>query len=314
MVWCEVSATVPVPWVEPVADVLRAEAPEGVAIEEPVVPLGPEEGVRVDRRRPAVVRAYLPVDDGLGERLARIAAALHAAGLPAHLHTRTVRAEEWADAWKAHFHVERVGRRLVIRPSWRAYTPAPGEVVIDLDPGMAFGTGQHPTTRACLELLEAHVRPGARVLDVGTGSGILAVAAVGLGAGHCLALDIDPRAVQAAGENAARNGVADRVRVVQGSLGAGWTLDVPPPDGADLVLANIHAAAVAALAPAFAHALAPGGRLIASGVVADRLRGVLTALRGAGLTVERVRADGEWRTVLARASGAPPAPGRRRDR
>ena len=154
MTWCEISALVPVELAELAAEAMCAVAPNGVAIEDPLIPLGPDEGVRLERRRPSVVKAYLPVDDRLGERLDALDAALTALGLHPELRTRTVREQDWADAWKEHFHVERVGRRLVIRPSWRPFVPEPGDVVIDLDPGMAFGTGQHPTTRACLELLE----------------------------------------------------------------------------------------------------------------------------------------------------------------
>lgn len=299
MVWCEVSASAPVEQAETVAEALRAVAPGGVSIEDPLVPLGPDEGVRLDRRRPSVVKAYLPVDDTLGERLERLDTELARVGLRPELRTRTVHEEDWADAWKEHFHVEHVGERIVIRPSWRPYEPRPGDVVIDLDPGMAFGTGQHPTTRMCLALLEREVRPGAAVLDVGAGSGILAVAAIKLGAARCLALDIEPRAVQVARENAARNGVAGAIRAEVGSLGEGWQLPEPPPREADLVVANITAAAVASLAPAFAAALRPGGRLIGSGIIAERIDEVLSALGSAGFTVEEVRAEGDWRAVVA---------------
>lgn len=297
MTWCEISAAVPVELAELAAEAMRAVVPDGVAIEDPLIPLGPDEGVRLERRRPSLVKAYLPVDDRLGERLHALDAAFATLGLHPELRTRTVHEQEWADAWKEHFHVERVGRRLVIRPSWRPYTPQPDDVVIDLDPGMAFGTGQHPTTRTCLELLEERVTPGAVVLDVGTGSGILAVAAVKLGAARCLALDVDAQAVRVARENAARNGVADQVQVVEGTL----PIALAPRQAFDLALANITAAAVAALAPALTAALRPGGTLIGSGIVAGRLDEVLEALRAAGFVIREVRAVGDWRTVVARA-------------
>lgn len=297
MTWCEISALVPVELAELAAEAMCAVAPDGVAIEDPLIPLGPDEGVRLERRRPSVVKAYLPVDDRLGERLDALDAALAALGLHPELRTRTVHEQEWADVWKEHFHVERVGRRLVIRPSWRAYTPQPDDVVIDLDPGMAFGTGQHPTTRTCLELLEEHVAPGSVVLDVGTGSGILAVAAVKLGAARCLALDVDTQAVRVARDNVARNGVADRVQVAEGTL----PIALASRHAFDLALANITAAAVAALAPDLAATLRPGGTLIGSGIVADRLDAVLAALMAAGCSIIDVRAVGDWRTVVARA-------------
>jgi|DewCreStandDraft_1066081.scaffolds.fasta_scaffold00356_32 ribosomal protein L11 methyltransferase len=304
MTWCEISAAVPVELAELAAEAMRTVAPDGVAIEDPLIPLGPDEGVRLERHRPSVVKAYLPVDDRLGERLDALDAALTALGLRPALRTRTVRAQDWADAWKEHFHVERVGRRLVIRPSWRPFTPQPGDVVIDLDPGMAFGTGQHPTTRTCLELLEEHVRLGDVVLDVGTGSGILAVAAVKLGAARCLALDVDPQAVRVARDNAARNGVAERVQVAEGTL----TADDALRHAFDLAVANITAAAVAALAPALATALRPGGTLIGSGIVADRLDAVRAALAAAGCSVTDVRVVGDWRTLVARTGSTPDHP------
>lgn len=299
MTWCEISVSVPVEQAEMAAEALRSVAPAGVSIEDPVVPLGPEEGVRLERRRPSVVKAYLPVDDRLGERIEQLDAALAALELHPAIRTRHVEEEDWAGAWKEHFHVERFGERIVIRPSWREYAPRPGDVVIDLDPGMAFGTGQHPTTRMCLELLERHVTPGARMVDVGCGSGILAIAAIKLGAAHCLALDIEPQAVKVTRENAARNGVAAAIDGDLGSLGAGWSRPLPPPAGLDIAAANITAAAIAALAPAIAAALRPGGLLIGSGIIGERLPEVLAALDTAGFTIDAVYESGDWRAVTA---------------
>lgn len=325
MIWCEVSAAVSVEQAELVAEAMRTVAPAGVAIEDPFVPLGPEEGAWLDRRRPSLVKVYLPVDDRLGERLHQLDTALAALGLRPALRTRTVREEDWADAWKEHFHVQRIGRRIVIRPSWREYTPAPGDVVIDLDPGMAFGTGQHPTTRMCLELLEGEVQPGMGVLDVGTGSGILAIAVIKLGAARCLALDIEPQAVRIARENAVRNGVSDRIDIREGTLTlpsqpaqakaeqgarkAPWQMDKQGEgEQFDLVLANITATAVASLAPAFAAALRPGGRLIGSGIVAGRIAEVEKALHTARFIMEAIRREGDWCTVLATIPDTPGRP------
>lgn len=296
----------PLEQVEIVAEALRVVAPAGVSIEDPVTLLGPEEGFRLDWRRPAVVKAYLPVDDGLGERLEQLDAALAVVGLRPELTTRTVQEEDWADAWKEHFQIERFGERIVIRPTWRPYTPRPDDIVIDLDPGMAFGTGQHPTTRMCLELLEQLVQPADLLLDIGTGSGILAIAGVKVGAGRCLACDLEARSVQVARENITANGVSDYIQVETGTLehapGAGGVTvaGIAAPRSADLVVANISAAAIMALAPAFAGALRDGGRLIASGVIGEREAEVLAALTAAGLTIDAVRAGGDWRAIVAR--------------
>jgi ribosomal protein L11 methyltransferase len=199
------------------------------------------------------VRAVAEVRTALGH--------LQAFGLRpiGELQTSVVHEEDWADAWKEHFPVLRVGRRTVIKPTWREHESAPAEVVIELDPGMAFGTGLHPTTRLCLAQIEAWgdegLVEGARVLDVGCGSGILSLAAGHLRAREVLGLDTDPIAVEATLANARRNGLGGMIEARRGSLpsrGGG---------GFDLVLANLIASVVVELAPLLATELRPGGRL-----------------------------------------------------
>jgi ribosomal protein L11 methyltransferase len=225
------------------------------------------------------------------------------------LAVRSLAEEDWANAWKEHYHVLHIGARTVIKPSWRAYAPQPGEVVIELDPGMAFGTGLHPTTRGCLALIERALRPGDRVLDVGTGSGILALAALRLGAASVLALDVSDAAVAAARANAAANGLAERLEVRHATLeGAAGEPFLPLSPGLavlgaeigtfDLVLANIIARVIAQLAPALLRALRPGGIVIASGIIAERLEEAAAPLRAAGLTDVRYEQDGDWFTLL----------------
>ncbi|HEY8491138.1 MAG TPA: 50S ribosomal protein L11 methyltransferase [Dehalococcoidia bacterium] len=304
MEWMELTVTAARADAEAVADVLHRHA-GGVAVEEDIEVLDEAAGYRVRPESPVVLRAYLPVSDGSSERVWAARRDLDALPLSARpeVALRKVREEEWADAWKEFFQVERVGRRTVIRPTWRPYEPRPGDVVIHLDPGMAFGTGQHPTTRMCLAALEDLVTPGARVVDVGTGSGILAIAAVGLGAAAVLALDTDPVAVEAARRNVQANGAAARVTVLHGSLDGGTP--VPLPEGsADLAVANINAAAVTALAPALRRLLRPGGVLVASGIIAQREAAVLRRLRHQGFRVLRRDAEGDWRTVIARTGPA----------
>ena len=201
---------------------------------------------------------------------------------------RDVADEDWAEVWKRYYQPFRVGGRMIIKPTWEAYKAVPGDLLIELDPGMAFGSGTHETTRMCLELMEAHLIGGMRVMDVGTGSGILTIGAVRLGAKEVLAVDIDPDAVKVARENAALNRVQGQVRVIEGDLADCATFPC------DLAVANIVADAVAALAGPLRRHLRPGGMWICSGVIRERERDVQAAGLAAGYeTIER-RAMGEW--------------------
>lgn len=284
--------------VEAAAEALRELTGAGVSLEPPIEALGPDEGYQLDSSAPWTLRAYARGD--VGEALRRRAArALRRAGLAdvvSGLSCRVIREEDWAEAWKAHYDIERVGE-VVVRPAWKEYAPRPGEVVVALDPGIAFGTGQHPTTRMCLQALQdpAAGVQGATVLDLGCGSGILAIAAALLGAGRVLAVDIEEQAVAATRSNAALNGLDGRITVRQGSLDA--TADWGQ---FDVVLANINAATLSALAPGLAAALRPGGLLVASGIIAAREASCRSALAEAGLRVEQALAEGEWHTLLCR--------------
>jgi ribosomal protein L11 methyltransferase len=241
---------------------------------------------------------------------------------------------DWAEAWKTHYDVLRVGRRLVIKPTWRDYDPLPDDLIIELDPGMAFGSGLHPTTRLCLEAMEGFLRPGSSVLDVGTGSGILAVAAARLGASHVLALDSDPLAVRVAHENVALNQVEPVVQVEVGTVQIANTksqianersanrqinksTNLQPFDLAqdrspisnlqspvwDIVVANILAETVAELMPALVTNLAAEGTLIASGVILDRAEAVIASLHENDLALAERREDGEWVALIACMQG-----------
>jgi ribosomal protein L11 methyltransferase len=221
--WLELSVAADHEAVEAVSEILSRAAPGGTSVE-PAFELV-EDGLaaRIDLARPALVRAYLPV---LSPQAVRDAVAqadrelghLQAFGLRpiGDLSTRLVREADWANAWKAHFPVLRVGQRIVIRPTWRRHRRLPGDVVLALDPGMAFGTGLHPTTRLCLASLESLADrgaiAGARVADIGSGSGILSIAAGLLGATSILAVDVDPIAVEASAANARRNRLTRVIR------------------------------------------------------------------------------------------------------
>ena len=184
----------------------------------------------------------------------------------------------------------------MVTPSWEPWEAAPGDRIIELDPGMAFGSGTHPTTGLCLRLLEENVPSGARVLDWGTGSGILAVGAALLGAREIVAIDLDPNAVRAAAENAELNGFAERIQVSAASIEA-----LPPEDRFDVVVANIVAAPIIASAGEIRQRVKPGGRVIVSGIIDQREGEVRAALEAAGLTLLTTLAEAEWRALLLEA-------------
>ena len=291
--WLELSCRVDREAAEPVGE-LFARYGRGVALED----VGLTEGDEQATAAPCVtIRTYLPADEAADESRRAIERGLWVLGLirpVGPLETRTLAEADWAEAWKAHFYVHRVGRRVVIKPSWRAYAPSADDVVIELDPGMAFGTGLHPTTQLCLQELEERVRPGNRVLDLGTGSGILAIAAARLGASRVLALDTDAVAVAVARANIEANGLAETIAAKQGTLplpGSGRTFDV--------VVANIIARVIADLAVSLAEVLAPAGTLIASGILLQREQEVATALYAAGLRAVGRRQDGDWLALVA---------------
>jgi ribosomal protein L11 methyltransferase len=306
MRWAEISLDVRPSSVEPVSAALTEAGCAGVAILDPHAvssdPYAQDERPSPSPAAPCVVTGYLPVDDrlegvltDLQRRLGILAACrLHDGG---EITLRTVDEDSWADAWKTYFKPLRVGRHFVIKPSWEEWLAAPGDRVIEIDPGMAFGTGGHPTTRLCLQLLEKIVQPGDRVLDWGTGSGVLAVGAALLGAREVIAVDLDPVAVRAAGENAQRNGYGGIIRASTGSI---EEISSNPPF--DRVTANILASPIIAGAAAIREHLRCGGQAIASGVIDQREEEVVSALEGAGLTHLRTLAEEEWRAFLLEAT------------
>lgn len=254
-------------------------------------------------RPPTGVRAYLPADDLLGERLQLLRARLAdaAAEWPdtrTEIHIRPAAETDWEAAWKEHYHTVRIGRVAVV-PSWEEYSPESGEAVVRMDPGLAFGAGSHPTTRQSLLLLQELLAPGQSVLDIGTGSGILAAAAARLGAGRVLARDIDPQAVEVARDNIARNGLAALVTVERGDLLTGLT------GRHDLILANLIADLHLRLLPALPARLAPAGRAVFAGIIASRADELRDAAAAAGLWVLKESRDGEW-VALVTAHGPNP--------
>lgn len=202
-----------------------------------------------------------------------------------------VQDEDWAENWKQYYKPLRVGKHLVVQPSWEPYQALPDDVVIKMDPGMAFGTGTHETTRLCLMALEEHYQGGS-ALDVGTGSGILAIALAKLGAQQVLAIDLDPVAVRAAAENVRRNQVQGQVQVLQGDL----TQDVS--GSYDFVCANLLADIVIRLASPLVSLLSSQGQILASGIIKDREQDVLAAFAQHGYPLVKRQEEGEWLALL----------------
>jgi ribosomal protein L11 methyltransferase len=304
MNWLEVSLVVNGEAAEAVADVLARFAPEGVAIEATQIESTPDdEGHAVG---PVRVRAYLSADDELDAMRGQLEEALWHLGqllpLPEPRYQPIANAD-WSESWKANFQPIRAGRRLMIIPAWlyesfaNGSQAAPSDIPIVMDPGMAFGTGTHPTTQLCLGAIERHLTPGVEVLDLGTGSGILAIAAAKLGAGPIWALDIDAEAVRVARENVALNGVADRVRVQQGSVAEALQASYHAP----FVVANILARVINdLLAQGLAHAVTPGGLLVVSGILDSQAYEVRAGLQRHGLTLLAQEQIEDWVALIAR--------------
>ena len=246
------------------------------------------------------VKAYFAADDSLDEKLALIRAgfdAIAARGVdtrPKELLTARMQDEDWANSWKKYFHTDKVGERVVIQPSWEEYEPQPGEVVLRLDPGAAFGTGTHPTTAMCLRAMERLVKPGMTVFDVGTGSGVLAIAAAKLGAKTVRAVDYDATAVRVARENIEANGVADVVSTAESDLFSA----IPGKGG--LVTANLIADLVIRLIPDLDAHLETGGALLASGIIESRAQEVREAAETAGFFVAEDYEEKEWHAMVIR--------------
>lgn len=219
---------------------------------------------------------------------------------PGEVDIRTVREEDWANSWKQYFKPVRISDRLVIKPVWEMLETGPDDIVLELDPGMAFGTGTHATTALCLRALEKRIKPGMRLIDVGTGSGILAIAAAKLGASQVLALDLDPVAVTSAGDNVGRSGLADRIDVRESDLlqvlrekNSAFALP------ADLIVANLLAEIVLSFVTEAYDALAPGGIYITSGIITRKRQAVQDALVEAGFRIAAVDTEGDWVAITA---------------
>ncbi len=264
-------------------------------------------GVMITGDSPVKIQGSLPVTDELTMRIEGLVShldRLEEFGLPALVERMTIRYaedEDWANAWKKYFKPLHIGQRLVIKPSWELYDAAEGELVIDLDPGMAFGTGGHPTTRLCMEALEEHVKPGFKVGDIGTGSGILSITAALLGASEVVATDIDLLPRKIARQNIARNELEHTVQILEMD-----EFDKAAQDQ-DVVVANIVANTIIELAPSIAPRVKEGGIFIGSGIVDDHHDLVRDALAAVGLQHIDTKREDIWVCLVTRKSAEPPA-------
>lgn len=302
MQWIEVNVQVTHEAVEVVADILTAAGTSGVAIEDPqlinnlrnsgtweLCDIPEQENTEI-----VTVSAYYADDEKLQDRLKQIESELAAVEERigsfrfGNIRFRSLSEKDWANEWKQYFHVTHVGESLVIKPSWEEYTPKEGEHVIKIDPGMAFGTGTHHTTNMCMARLEKVLPANAEVFDVGTGSGILAIAAALLGAKSVKAVDIDAVAVRVARENIADNGLEDKIEVKEGDLLRGTE------GQADVIIANIIADIIIMLLKDIPGKLKDDGIFLASGIISDRRADVEAAAAEAGMKVDHVDEKGGW--------------------
>jgi ribosomal protein L11 methyltransferase len=243
----------------------------------------------------AELTAYLAPPADVAATLAELRGALPREGVT--LGWDWLENQDWAAEWKRGLGPREVTPRLVVKPTWTTWDAAPGQIVIDVDPQMAFGTGEHATTRGCLRLLDGVVLPGERVLDVGSGSAILAIAAARLGAREAIAVEYDPDANLNARENLEQNGVEGAVRIIEAMADPALLAELGP---FDLILANILSGVIRPLLPAFRTSLAPGGRLIVSGILRTEHPAVVADAIAAGFRVDQVDEEEEWWSALLR--------------
>ena len=312
MQWAEVSVDTSHEATDLVSEILQELGAAGVVIEDPALlneyirsglwdytDLKESEETEVVR-----VKAYWALDEelegklqNLSERLASLAQHGIDKGAGA-VSWKAVADEDWAETWKEFFHTEKIGARTVIKPTWEEYEAKAGEIVVELDPGAAFGTGQHATTSLCIRALEDLVRPGMTVFDVGTGSGVLAIVAAKLGAKRVEAVDFDPVAVRVARENVRQNGAEDVVRTERSDL-------LKSVEGeADLIIANIIADIIVRLFGEVKGSLAAGGTMLLSGIIEDRLADVVEAAGRHGFSVEKIEQEKGWAAIIVKGGGA----------
>lgn len=296
MEWTDIKTTVPAAYAETAEAIATGISGGGIYIEDyrdleqQVQAIAHvdliEQALLEKSRNEVTVHLYIAPDENFAEIAELMQDRLTRAEVPYTLSCEGVKQEDWENGWKQYYHAMEIGRRLAIVPSWEQYETS--RAVITLDPGMAFGTGTHETTALCLETLDECVRGGERVLDIGTGSGILTIAALKLSAAEAEGVDIDPMCVRTAGENAQRNGVQQNFKVLVGDLSDKASGQY------DVICANIVAGAIKALVPCVPPLLKQGGIFMASGIIDTRRDEVIDAVQAAGLTIRQVKEKNGW--------------------
>ena len=307
--WIEVRVITKSEALEPISGIFYSLDCKGVAIEDPEDILGREQGpltwdfadinVLEHKGKVAVVKAYFAEEDNIEDVLAYVnerLVELKEMGLDlgeAKVEHEKMHEEDWANTWKQYYKPSKAGEKIVVKPIWEEYEAKDNELVVDLDPGMAFGTGTHETTRMCIQALERYVKEESTVFDVGCGSGILAIAAAKLGAKLAVGVDLDPVAVESSKENVTYNKL-NNIEILEGNL-------VEVIDGkADVVVANILAEIICILADDVKRVLKEGGTFITSGIIHDRVDMVCEKLEATGFEVVEKNRDGEWNCIVAK--------------
>ena len=307
--WIEVRVITKSEALEPVSGIFYSLDCKGVAIEDPEDILGREQGpltwdfadinVLEHKGKFAVVKAYFAEEDNIEEILGYVnekLVELKEIGIDlgeAKVEHEKMYEEDWANTWKQYYKPSKVGEKIVVKPIWEEYEQKEGELVVNLDPGMAFGTGTHETTRMCIQALEKYVKEESTVFDVGCGSGILAIAAAKLGAKLAVGVDLDPVAVESSIENVGYNNL-NNIEILHGNL-------VEVIDGkADIVVANILAEIICILTDDVKRVMKDGGVFITSGIIHDRVDMVCEKLEATGFEVIEKNRDGEWNCIVAK--------------